>query len=349
MTTTPDLDGYRTALAAAKAAIQSARTRATLAVNSELLALYWDLGRLILDRQTAEGARAQVVTRLSTDLRREFPGMKGLSPGNLNYMRRFAASWPDRTSCLRVVGKIPWGHNQTLIDKLNSVDVREWYAGQAVEYGWSRAVLEHHIATGLHQRAGMAPSNFDEVLPAADSDLVQQLVKDPYNLEFVTLERAAAERTLEAALVAHVQDFLTELGHGFAFVGRQVRLDIDGDELFIDLLMFHIPTVRYVVIELKTTKLTAGDVGQLNVYVAAVDDLLRQPAHNETVGLLLCSAKNERIVRYALGRSTSPMAVAGYRYTELPEPERAALPTEADLVHIVETAVADFETDQPHS
>lgn len=338
---------YGSVLAAAKAAIQSARTRAVLAVNAELIGLYWDLGRLILDRQSAEGPRTKVVDRLSSDLRREFSSMSGLSPGNLNYMRRFAAAWPDRDSCLRVVGKMPWGHNQTLLDKLDDAELRAWYAGQAIEFGWSRAVLEHQIMSGLHRRVGTAPSNFARLFPAGESELVQQITKDPYNLEFLMLERDAAERTLEAALVAHVQQFLLELGHGFAFVGRQYRLDVDGDELFIDLLMFHIPTVRYVVIELKTTKLTGGDIGQLNLYVAAVDDMLRLPGHNETVGLLLCTAKNERIVRYALGRSTSPMAVSGYRYTELPETERQVLPGETELVELVEAAVHEFDAAHP--
>lgn len=338
---------YGSVLAAAKAAIQSARTRAVLAVNAELIGLYWDLGRLILDRQSAEGPRTKVVDRLSSDLRREFSSMSGLSPGNLNYMRRFAAAWPDRDSCLRVVGKMPWGHNQTLLDKLDDAELRAWYAGQAIEFGWSRAVLEHQIMSGLHRRVGTAPSNFARLFPAGESELVQQITKDPYNLEFLMLERDAAERTLEAALVAHVQQFLLELGHGFAFVGRQYRLDVDGDELFIDLLMFHIPTVRYVVIELKTTKLTGGDIGQLNLYVAAVDDMLRLPGHNETVGLPLCTAKNERIVRYALGRSTSPMAVSGYRYTELPETERQVLPGETELVELVEAAVHEFDAAHP--
>jgi predicted nuclease of restriction endonuclease-like (RecB) superfamily len=204
--------------------------------------------------------------------------------------------------------------------------------------------------SNLHARAGAALSNFVRILPAGDSELVQQLTKDPYNLSFLTLERDVAERTLEEALVTHVQQFLLELGHGFAFVGRQYRLVVAGDELFCDLLMFHIPTMRYVVIELKSTKLTGGDLGQLNVYVAAVDDLVRGPGQNETVGLLLCTAKNEQIVRYALGRSTSPMAVSGYTYTELPDAERQNLPDEKALTAIVESAVNHFDpTNEPES
>jgi predicted nuclease of restriction endonuclease-like (RecB) superfamily len=187
--------------------------------DGELLGLYWDLGRLILDRQAVEPYGAKVIERLSADLRREFPTMRGLSPGNLDYMRRFAAAWPDREVSLRLVGKVPWSHNQTLLDRLDTSDLREWYASQAIEFGWSRAVL----------------------------------------------------------------------------------------------------------------------------YVAAVDDILRRPGHNETVGLLLCTVKNERIVRYALGRSTSPMAVSGYRYTELPDDERLLLPGEAELTAVVDAAVSQFD------
>jgi predicted nuclease of restriction endonuclease-like (RecB) superfamily len=190
-------DGYATALAKARAAIQAASTRAVLAVNTELIGLYWDLGELILSRQSVDGARSKVVDRLSTDLQREFPRMRGLSPGNLNYMRRLAAAWPDRDSCLQLVGKIPWGHNRILLDRLDTEPIRKWYASQAIEFGWSRAVLENQIMSNLHKRAGAAISNFSSVLPLGDSELVRQLTKDPYNLSFLTLERNVAERSLE--------------------------------------------------------------------------------------------------------------------------------------------------------
>ena len=237
-------DGYAVTLTAAKAAIQAARTRAVLAANSELIGLYWQLGQLILERQAAEGPRTKVIARLSTDLRHEFPEMKGLSPGNLDYMRRLAAAWPP--SSLQLVGNIPWGHNQLLLDRLDDQPTREWYAQSAIEHGWSRAILAHEIMSQLHRRAGAAPSNFADALPAGDSELMQQLTKDPYNLEFLELATPVAERELERALVAQVERFLLELGSGFAFVGRQWHLQLDDDEFFIDLLMFHIPTSRFL-------------------------------------------------------------------------------------------------------
>lgn len=318
---------------------QAARTRAVLAVNSELIGLYWDLGGLIADRQTAEGWGTKVLERFSNDLRAEFPTMTGLSRSNLLYMRAFALAWPDRAKVPQLVGLLPWGHNRMLLDKLTEPGEREWYARAAIQQGWSRVVLEHQIMSQLRERSGVAPSNFDRLLPAADSELMQQATRDPYHLEFLTLTGAAHERDVEAALVGEVDRFLRELGAGFAYVGRQWRLDVDGDEFFIDLLMFHADTNRYVVIELKHRKITPADVGQLNFYVAVVDDVLRRPHHAPTVGLLLCTARNEATVRYALARSASPLAVAGYRYTELPADEQAALPADEALVAVVERAL----------
>jgi predicted nuclease of restriction endonuclease-like (RecB) superfamily len=338
--TVPAESGYKEALALAKATIQRARTQAVLAVNSELIGLYWDLGRLILDRQQADGPRSQVVERLSSDLRAAFPGMRGLSPGNLNYMRRLAAAWPDR-SYLRLVGKIPWGHNQTLLDKLSEAEKRSWYATKAIENGWSRVVLETQIATSLHLRAGAAPSNFERLLPPGDSELMQQAMKDPYSVEFLMLNEGVNERQVEQAMIDNLDRFLRELGQGFSYVGRQWRLDLDGDEYFVDLLMFHADSNRYVVIELKNRKVTPGDIGQLNFYVALVDDTMRRTHHAETVGILLCTARSDRMVRYALGHSTSPMAVAGLRYNELPAGERSVLPPEDELLAVVTEALAE--------
>jgi predicted nuclease of restriction endonuclease-like (RecB) superfamily len=339
VTTSPSRDDYAAALAEAKRTIQAARTKAVLAVSSELITLYWDLGRLILDRQQAEGKRSRIIQRLSNDLRAEFPHMSGLSPGNLDYMRRFAAAWPERTFSQQLAGKIPWGHNMILLDKLNDPDDRQWYARKTIEHGWSRAVLEHQIMGQLRRRAGAAPTNFERLLPVGESELMQQLVKDPYHLDFLGLTDQAVERDVERQLVANVERFLLELGAGFAFMGRQYRLDIDGDELFIDLLFFHTPSLRHLVIELKRGKVTGADIGQLNLYVAAVDDILRKPGHADTIGLLLCTSKNERVVRYALSRTTSPMAVSGYTYTQLPELERAVVPDETALIEIVAQAL----------
>ncbi|MFT3854988.1 MAG: PDDEXK nuclease domain-containing protein [Ilumatobacteraceae bacterium] len=236
--------GYADALAEAKRAIRSARVRAVLTVDRELVELYWTLGRLILDRQERDGWGSKVVERLASDLRREFPGMTGLSVRNLLYMRSFAAAWPDAAIVQQLVALLPWGHNLQLLAKLDDPELRRWYAAEAIAYGWSRAVLENQIMSQLHLRAGSAPSNLAELLSAGDSELMQQVTKDPCNLAFLMLERDVAERDLEAALVTHIQEFLLELGTGFAFVGRQHRLEVAGDEFFIDLLMFHIPSAR---------------------------------------------------------------------------------------------------------
>ena len=258
-------------------------------------------------------------------------------------MRAFAAAWPEPGIVQRLVGRLPWGHNIELLDKLDDPA-----AARVVRPERDRARMvpgrarqpDHVPAAPTCRRR---PSNFADVLPAGDSELMQQLTKDPYNLEFLTLTAPVAERDLERALVAQVERFLLELGTGFAFVGRQWRLELDGDEFFIDLLMFHIPTSRYLVLELKSKKLTPADVGQLNFYVAAVDGEVRLAHHAPTVGLLLCATRNERTVRYALARSTSPMAVAGYRYNELPAAEQAALPAEAELVDAVSAALDRFD------
>ena len=239
MTASPvDRDEYVVLLAQAKAAVRDAQLRAHLAVNHELIGLYWQLGRLIVNRQRAEGWGTKVIERLSADLRAEFPAMKGLSRSNLNYMRAFAEAWPEVVP--QAAGQLPWGHIRELLDKLDDADVREWYASQAIDNGWSRNVLLNQIMSKLHQRLGAAPSNFARTLPAGESELVQQMTKDPFNLEFLDLGAEVAERKLETALVAHLQRFLLELGAGFAFVGRQYRLEVGGEEFFADLLFYHL-------------------------------------------------------------------------------------------------------------
>ncbi len=268
-------EGYASLLAEAKAAIVGARQRAALAVNAELLELYWRLGRLIVESQRREGYGARVVERLSADLRSVFPDMRGLSPRNLRYMRAFAVAWPGEM-LQRSVASLPWGHNVELLDRLDTMEERLWYAAKAVEHGWSRAVLAHQIMSKLHLRAGRAVTNFDRVLAVPQSELMQELTKDPYHLGFLGLAEEVSERTLEAALVAQVQRFLLELGQGFAFVGRQHHLDVDGEDFFVDLLFFHIPSKRYVVIELKRTEFTPEAIGKLHFYVNVVDDRLRR-------------------------------------------------------------------------
>lgn len=266
--------------------------------------------------------------------------MKGLSRSNLFYMRGFAAAWPDPI-VQQAVGQLPWGHITVLLDKLDNPDDRAWYAAAAVEYGWSRNVLLNMIMNKTLERTGAAPSNFVQRLVGPDSELAQQVAKDPYNFEFLGLSGEVAERDLENALTSRITETLRELGPGFAFVGRQVHLDVDGDPFYVDMLFFNIDQSRYVVVEPKTGKFQPEYAGKLNFYVALVDDMLRRDHHNETIGILICGTKNDRTVRYSLGRSTSPMAVAAYTYDKLPPDEQQALPNEGHIVAALEWAEPD--------
>lgn len=335
----PFPEGYGELLAEAKAAIVGARQRAALAVNAEMLRLYGQLGALLAARRQAAGWGASVSVRLSADLRAAFPGMKGLSPRNLRYMRTFAEAWPPDSIGQRTVAQLPWGHNIELLDRLSERDERLWYAARAVEHGWSRAVLVHQILSGLHRRVGAATTNFDRALPVAESELMQDLTKDPYHLEFLGLAEQASERSLEDALVAHVQRFLLELGQGFAFVGRQHPLHVDGEDFYVDLLFFHIPSKRYVVLELKRTEFTPEAIGKLHFYVNVVDDRLRGDGEQATIGLLLCTGRTESVVRYTLSGIATPLAVAGYRLADLPPDAVDAVPGERGLIAAVESAL----------
>ena len=233
---TPPPAGYADWLAELKTRIHGAQQRAALAVNRELVALYWQIGRDILGRQSLQGWGAKVVDRLAHDLRSAFPDMKGFSPRNLKYMRAFAQAWPEAEFVQQAAARLPWFHLCTLIDKLKTRSERDWYLAHAAQHNWSRNVLVMQIETRAHQRAGQAITNFAQQLPAPLSDLAQESLKDPYRFDFLGLSHAAQERDIENALVRHVTDFLLELGAGFAFVGRQVLLDVGGDEFFIDLL-----------------------------------------------------------------------------------------------------------------
>lgn len=329
--------GYTDLLRKLKSQVRTARVQALRSVNTQLIELYWSIGKTILERQEIEEWGSKVMSRLADDLRAEFPEMKGLSRSNLFYMRGFAAAWPEPI-VQQVVGQLPWGHITVLLDKLESPEDRSWYASAAVEYGWSRNVLMNMIMNKTLERTGAAPSNFVQRLVGPDSELAQQVAKDPYNFEFLGLSGEIAERDLENALTSRITETLRELGPGFSFVGRQVHFDVDGDDFYIDMLFFNIEQSRYVVIELKTGKFQPEYAGKLNFYVALVDDTLRRQHHNETIGILICGTKNDRSVRYSLGRSTSPMAVAAYTYDKLPAEEQEALPDETHLTAALDWA-----------
>ena len=320
---TPEPEGYASWLAELKAQIHDAQQRAALAVNRELVLLYWQIGRDILERQAAQGWGAKVIERLSQDLRSAFPKMKGFSPRNLKYMRAFAEAWPDELFVQEVLAQLPWYHQLALLDKLPGPQTRKWYAAKAIEHNWSRNVLVMQIETRLLERSGKAVTNFTATLPAPQSDLARESLKDPYRFDFLGLTEEAQERAVEGALVKHVTEFLLELGAGFAFVGRQVLLDVAGDEFFIDLLFYHLKLRCYVVIELKGGKFKPEHLGQLSFYLTAVDEQIKHPQDNPTIGLLLCKSKNKVVAEYALRQNTQPLGVAEYELMESLPPELA--------------------------
>jgi len=324
--------GYTEWLAELKSRIHRAQQRATLAVNRELVLLYWQIGSDILTRQAEQGWGAKVIERLARDLRHAFPDMKGFSPRNLKYMRAFAEAWPDASFVQEVLAQLPWYHQLALLDKLPGPQTRHWYAAKAVEHNWSRNVLVMQIETGLLERCGAAQTNFPNTLPAPQSDLARESLKDPYRFDFLGLTDKAQEREIEHALVRHVTEFLLELGAGFAFVGRRVLLDVGGDEFFIDLLFYHLKLRCYVVVELKGGKFKPEHLGQLGFYLTAVDAQIRHPQDNPSIGLLLCKSKNKVVAEYALRDNTQPLGIAEYkRLASLPESLQSSLPSIEDI------------------
>ena len=321
-------EGYAEWLADLKSRIHTAQQRATLAVNRELVLLYWQIGQDILTRQSAQGWGAKVIERLALDLRAAFPHMKGFSPRNLKYMRAFAQAWPDAQFVQQVLAQLPWYHQLALLDKLPGPETRRWYAAKALKHNWSRNILVMQIEARLLERSGKAVTNFEASLPAPQSDLARESLKDPYRFDFLGLTDAAQEREVENALVKHVTEFLLELGAGFAFVGRQVLLDVGGDEFFIDLLFYHLKLRCYVVIELKGGKFKPEHLGQLGFYLTAVDRQMKHAQDNPTIGLLLCKSKNKVVAEYALGDKNQPMGIAEYKLLEsLPAELQTSLPS----------------------
>ena len=343
--------GYAEVLARLTDEVRSAQTRAQRVVNTELLGLYWTIGRAILDRQAAEGWGTRVIDRLAEDLRAEFPGMRGFSGRNLRYMAAAARAWPDAIGQQAVaqsgtqvgqqpVAQLPWGHTTVLLDKIDDQAERDWYAAKAVDNGWSRNVLLNQIVGRLHLREGAAPTNFAAQLPSGESELAQQLTKDPYVFDFLNVSERALERDVEQALMDRLQETLLELGRGFAFVGRQVRFDVEGENFFADLVFFHVEQLRYVVLELKIGRFKPDYAGQLGFYVAVVDDQLRNPAiHSPTVGILLCASRNDAVVRYSLANTTAPMAVANYVAAPA-EAAQLSLPGQTELEAILSAPFA---------
>ena len=326
---------YRQGLEDIKRRIQSAQTRAVLAANTELLQLYWDIGRQLAQWQKERDWGTAVVEQMATDLQSAYPGIKGFSRPSLFAMRQFYAFFSPRFGQFEFVSQpvrqIPWGHIRTLLVKVKSVDEALLYAQACVDNGWSRSVLTLQVEQRYHERIGQAASNFAKALPAPQSELVQQSLKDPYVFDFLTLQADAVERDIENQLVAHITRFLLELGKGFAFLGRQYVLQVNGRDYFLDLLFYHARLKCYVVIELKAGAFKPEYVGKLNFYLSAVDDLLRTEGDQPTIGLILCKDKDHLDVEYALRDIHKPMGVSSFITKDIPLDVQSQLPSVQEI------------------
>lgn len=312
-------DDYSSWLSTLKQQIHTAQQRAALAVNHELLKLYWQMGHDILQRQQVQGWGAKVIDQLALDLKSSFPEIKGFSRANLMYMRSFAEAWPEfhaEPIVQQSVGQIPWGHNLVLLSKLKDRQQRLSYANKVQQHGWSRNVLVHQVESRLIEREGQATTNFAVSLPAPQSELAQQTLKDPYIFDFLSLGAEAKERDIEQALTQHISQFLLELGTGFAFVGKQVHVEVGGDDFYLDLLFYHLKMRCYVVIELKTGDFKPEHTGQLNFYLSAVDSQIKAEQDAPTIGLLLCKTRNRVVAEYALRDNSKPIGVAEYQLAQ---------------------------------
>lgn len=341
-------EGYDTLLREIKERVRAAQIRAMVVVNSEATLLNWSIGRDILHKQKTEGWGAKVIERLSHDLKAAFPEMQGFSTRNLKYMRAFAAAWPEEAIVQGPLAQITWYQNLALLEKLKEPALRLWYAQKAIENGWNQPVLVHQIETRLHERQGKAITNFAQTLPAPQSDLAQALLKDPYSFDFLTLGADAHERHLEAGLLAHIREFLLELGQGFSFVGSQYQLTVGDQDFLIDLLFYHLKLRCFVVIDLKMRAFEPEFAGKMNFYLSAVDDLLRHPSDAPSIGIILCKTKNTTIAEYALRDMSKPIGVSTH-LTELltrslPESLKNEMPSIEELES--EAAAVPFPEDE---
>jgi predicted nuclease of restriction endonuclease-like (RecB) superfamily len=324
--------GYGELLEDLKSRIRSAQTKAALAANRGLILLYWDIGRRILDRQGKEGWGAKVIDRLSRDLCREFPTMHGFSGRNLKYMRAFAEAYRSRTIVQQLAAQIPWFHHCLLMEKVKDPAARVWYIKQTIANGWSRNVLALQIDSGLYLRQGRGVTNFPRTLPPPQSDLAQQVLKDPYVFDFLSVGPEAHERAVENALVSHITRFLLELGTGFSFVGQQYHLEVENQDFYVDLLFYHTRLHCYVAVELKAGEFKPEYAGQINFYLSALDDLVRTPGDNPSIGIVLCATKSKVVAEYALRDMTKPIGVSEYKLTRaIPADLKTSLPTIEEL------------------
>ena len=325
---------YGATLKAIQQRVRQERTRVILSANTALILLYWDIGRMIVERQTREGWGARVIDRLGRDLRRSFPEMQGFSTRNLQLMRSVAEEYPDAAIVKQLVSQLPWGHVVRITQRIKSAEAREWYMREASRQGWSRSVLELQLLGNAFERRGNAATNFAASLSCAESAKAIEVFEDPYVFDFLAVTDLRREREVEQALVDHIQRFMLELGNGFAFVGRQAHVAVCGVDHFLDLLFYHLRLRRFVVIELKAVPFEPAFVGKINLYLSAVDDQMRHATDQPTIGLLLCRGKHHVVVGYALRGLNQTIGVAGWETTlakVLPEELAGSLPTVEEL------------------
>ena len=325
-----EVSTYKAFIIELKSKIQTSQIKASISVNKELLKLYWEIAQMIVAKQQESSWGDNLIEQISKDLKKEFPDMKGFSKTNLLYMKKWYLFW-SAENLPQVVGeifRIPWGHNREIITKSKSKDEALFYTQKTLENGWSRAVLLHQIESSLYKREAKAINNFDQKLPSPQSDLAKSILKDPYSFDFLMLTQKHNEKELEYALMEQITNFLLELGSGFAFVARQYKLIVGGDEFRIDLLFYHVKLKCYIVIELKTVKFKPEFAGQLNFYVSAIDGELRESNDNPTLGILICKSKNNTVVEYALNKIDNPIGVSEYQLVStLPKEFKSSLPS----------------------
>ncbi len=323
--------------------IQQRKLSIVVSANREMILLYWEIGNEILDRQSKYGWGAKIIDKIAFDLQKTFPNMSGFSTRNLKYMQKFAKEWTNKEFVQRTVAQIPWRTNLALLDKLQDEQERLWYAEQVIKNGLSRDVLVHWIEMQAYQRQGKSINNFTQSLPPVQSDLAVQIFKDPYIFDFLGTADLRLEKELEKKLIEHIQSFLLELGQGFAFVGRQVHLELGNEDFYLDLLFYHLELRCYVVIELKVGDFIPEYISKLNMYMNVVDDVLRHKNDQKTIGLLLVKSKNKTIVEYSLAGYKNPIGVAEWEKQitkNLPKDLQASLPSIEEIER--ELAQDDF-------
>lgn len=333
LTYSPD---YKSWLAALKDKVRQSQVKAVIAVNQALLEFYWDLGADIVKKQKDTAWGGAFLKTLSHDLMAEFPEMKGFSKRNLELIRQWYLFWSEEKAIAKQAVSqmklIPWGHNLAIIAKCKDHDEAIYYVNNTINHGWSRSVLTHQIESDLWRREGRAISNFSAALPAPQSDLAHQSLKDPYVFDFLELSKEHNERELEQGLIKHITNFLLELGAGFAYIGRQVQLQVGENNYFLDLLFYHTRLHCYVVVELKTGDFEPEHAGKMNFYIKAVDEQLRRDTDQSTIGLLLCKSHDRLVAEYALSDIHKPIGVSEYQITQsLPEELKSSLPTVEEI------------------